>query len=185
MCQDKEATNRVRMYPEGAGYDDGPRWRVETAAGETRLAGLSSYPSRSAVRLGFAPKARRPENARDGLKRSLCVSFISCATTGNSARLRANWPSVASIGMNLSRSADLGTEAAETLRSPSGGVPAARGEAAATSERSERERLAVRWAVEAEVCGAVGCGRSDGLLSVATGDGRRVLCPEHARRWAQ
>ena len=82
-------------------------------------------------------------------------------------------------------SADLTSKAAETLRSPNGGVPAVRGEAAATSERSERKREAVRWAVGAEVCGAVGCGRSDGLLSVATGDGRRVLCPEHARRWAQ
>jgi hypothetical protein len=58
-----------------------------------------------------------------------------------------------------------------------------RGEAAATSERSERKRETVRWAVEAEVCGVVGCGRSDGLLSVATDGGRRVLCPEHARRW--
>ena len=39
---------------------------------------------------------------------------------------------------------ELGTEAAEILISPSGGVPAARGEAAATSERSERERVAGR-----------------------------------------
>jgi len=42
------------------------------------------------------------------------------------------------------RSADLGTEAAETLWCPSGGVPAARAEAVATSERSERYREAVR-----------------------------------------
>ena len=42
------------------------------------------------------------------------------------------------------RSVDLGSKAAETLRSASGGVPAASGEAAATSERSERKRHAVR-----------------------------------------
>ena len=83
------------------------------------------------------------------------------------------------------RSADLGAKAAETLRSPSGGVPAARGEAAATSERSERERQAVRFAVEAVCCGVVGCQRSDGLLRVETPDGPRVLCPAHLRRCRQ
>ena len=169
----------MKVHPEGAGCDDDPRRRLRIAAGGRRWGALSSYPSRSAVRLGFAPKARRSETARDGLKRSLCVSFVSCAATGNSARYCVSW------GTRVHHLAQLGTEAAETLRSPSGGVPAARGEAAATSERSERKREAVRWAVGAEVCGAVGCGRSDGLLSVATGDGRRVLCPEHARRWAQ
>ena len=83
------------------------------------------------------------------------------------------------------RTAELGAKAAATLWCVRRGVPAPNAAAAATSERSERKREAVRWAVGAEVCGAVGCGRSDGLLSVATGDGRRVLCPEHARRWAQ
>ena len=83
------------------------------------------------------------------------------------------------------RSVDLGSKAAETLRSASGGVPAASGEAAATSERSERERRAVRFAVEAVCCGAVGCQRSEGLLRVETPHGPRVLCPAHLRRWGQ
>jgi len=105
---------------------------------------------------------------------SVPVRIVVSAHSGRSAQVLTRYIS-----------ADTTSKAAETLRSASGGVPAASGEAAATSERSERKRRAVRWAVGAEVCGAVGCGRSDGLLSVATGDGRRVLCPEHARRWAQ
>ena len=80
------------------------------------------------------------------------------------------------------------------MRSPNGGVPAVRGEAAATSERSEREReavrsrggaVSVRWAVEAGACGAVGCRRSEGLVRVEADGERRVLCLGHARGWLE
>jgi len=180
VCQDKEVTNRVRVYPAGAGYDDDPRRRLGTAAGETRLMGLSSYSGFSATRLGFAPKARwlytRVSEVESG-------ESIRCGATIAPARRLANWPNIRPCGVTLPRSAQLTSEAAETLWSASGGGPAASGEAAVTRDRRDRERPAVRWAVGAAVCGAVGCGRSDGLLSVATDDGRRVLCPRHARRY--
>ena len=82
------------------------------------------------------------------------------------------------------RSADLGTKAAATLWSASGGVPAASGAAAATRDRRDRERPAVRFAVEAVACGALGCRRSDGLLELRVDGDQRVLCPAHARRWS-
>lgn len=82
------------------------------------------------------------------------------------------------------RSADLGTKAAETLRCASGGVPAASAEAAATRDRRDRERQAVRFAVEAECCGALGCRQSEGLMELRVGGDRRVLCAGCARRWS-
>jgi len=93
-----------------------------------------------------------------------------------------------------SRSADLTSKAGETLRSPNGGVPAVRGEAAVTRDRRDRERPAVaegcgavsmRWAVGADCCGAMGCRESDGLVRVEDGGDRRVLCLWHARRWVR
>jgi len=164
----------VRTHPAGAGYDDDPRRGWDRRRGDVPdwAVVVSSFCPRLNSRFG---SLRRSENVSHGLKRPLCPS----------SRHLANWPNITPFGVTLPHSAQLPSKAAETLRSPNGGVPAVRGEAAATSERSERKRRAVRWAVGAEVCGAVGCGRSDGLLSVATGDGRRVLCPEHARRWAQ
>ena len=83
---------------------------------------------------------------------------------------------------NSLHSADLASEAAETLRSARGGGPASSGEAAVTEGPEGPEREAVRLAVGADVCGAAGCRRTDGLLVVPTAHGRRVLCPLHARR---
>ena len=104
----------MKRHPEGAGCDDDPRRRLRIAAGGRRWEALSSYLTRSAVRKVFSTDARRPENASDAPKR----------------RLR--------------RSAGLTSKAAETLRSASGGVPVASGEAAVTRDRRDRERHAVR-----------------------------------------
>ena len=41
-----------------------------------------------------------------------------------------------------------------------------------------------RAAVGADVCGALGCHETTGLLVVEQGGERRVLCPDHARRWS-
>jgi len=48
---------------------------------------------------------------------------------------------------------------------------------------NEERGGAVRWAVEAAVCGALGCRETEGLLSVRTEEGERVLCAEHAAGW--
>jgi hypothetical protein len=93
---------------------------------------------------------------------------------------RSEWP----------RSADLASEAAETLRSARGGGPASSGEAAVTADRREaNERrcggAVVRFAVDADCCGAVGCREKDDLLLVERDGDRRVLCVTHARGWME
>ena len=171
----------MKRYPAGAGCDDDPRRRWDRRRGDVPdWAVVVSTFCRRPQRL-FAD-ARRPDSPR---RTAESVDLVSCGAT---TRL----PKVGQIGLTscqLSQSRpkrpELGTEAAEILISPSGGVPAARGEAAATSERSERERVAVRFAVEAVCCGVVGCQRSDGLLRVETPHGPRVLCPAHLRRWGE
>ena len=172
----------MKRNPAGAGYDGNPRRRLEIAAGETRLPGLTSYSASIPIAKSFTARC-------DCCKPTYCPvesgEYVRCVAIINTAQSWAEWPNFASIGVGLHRSEQLGTEAAETLRSPSGGVPAARGEAADTSERSERERVAVRFAVEAVCCGVVGCQRGDGLLRVETPHGPRVLCPAHLRRWGQ
>jgi len=42
----------------------------------------------------------------------------------------------------------------------------------------------VRWAVDAAVCGALGCVETEGLVRVEQGAETRVLCLDHARRWS-
>ena len=171
----------MKRNPAGAGCDDDPRRRWDRRRGDVpEWAVVVPFFCRRPQRL-FAD-ARRSISPRRTVESGDLVSC--CVTTG--------LPEVGQIGLTscqLSQSRpkrpELGTEAAETLRSPSGGVPAARGEAAATSERSERERQAVRFAVGAVCCGVVGCQRSDGLLRVETPDGPRVLCPAHLRRCRQ
>jgi len=41
----------------------------------------------------------------------------------------------------------------------------------------------VRFAVEADCCGALSCHETEGLLRVEQDGETRVLCPVHARRW--
>jgi len=43
---------------------------------------------------------------------------------------------------------------------------------------------AVRWALDAAVCGALGCVETEGLVRVEQGGETRVLCLDHARRWS-
>jgi hypothetical protein len=46
-----------------------------------------------------------------------------------------------------------------------------------------RNSSAVRFAVGADCCGALGCRETNGLLMVERGHEQRVLCQYHARRW--
>jgi len=74
-----------------------------------------------------------------------------------------------------------------TLRcARSGGPgPSAAGRAPATGgSRTSGGVVAVRFAVEAVACGAVGCRESAGLLELRADGERRVLCPAHASRWS-
>ena len=48
---------------------------------------------------------------------------------------------------------------------------------------ADLQREAVRFAVDAERCGCVGCGATEGLLEVTTEHGTRVLCPKHVEGW--
>ena len=175
----------MKRNPAGAGCDDDPRRGWDRRRGD--MAGRPVVVPFSCRRpQSFFADARRPDSPR---RTAESVDLVSCPATTNPACCYADWrnfrPSGATFLPGSPRAAELGTEAAEILISPSGGVPAARGAAAATSERSERERQAVRFAVEAVCCGAVGCQRSDGLLRVETPDGPRVLCPVHLRRCRQ
>lgn len=51
-------------------------------------------------------------------------------------------------------------------------------------EKAQR-RLSVRLAVQAVVCGRVGCRNADELLRVTLGPETRVLCSPCARGWLQ
>ena len=146
----------MKRRPERAGRDGNPRRRLEIAAGETRLNGLSSCYCSFPVPIGLTADARRPVSPR---RTAESVGLVGCPNTGSIACERATECTVPStectvpstectvsshLAWGCDKRPELGTEAAEILISPSGGVPAARGEAAATSERSERERVAVR-----------------------------------------
>jgi len=170
----------MRTHPAGAGCDD-PVRRLGTAGRVLRWQALSSYPSSVPVRKAFAADAWRPETTRYGLKRPLYRLSGGCPVWGKVAPNRAIWHHIGPSGATSRHSADLASEAAETLRSVRSGGPGPNGEAAVTRDRRDRERPAVRLAVGADVCGAAGCRRTDGLLVVPTVHGRRVLCPLHAR----
>ena len=174
----------MKRHPAGAGCDDDPRWRWDRRRGDEPERAVVVPFSCRRLNSPFG-SLRRSENASDGLKRSLRLCPLQSISTLKITNPFSQVTVPPHLAQGCPKWAELGTEAAETLRSPSGGVPAARGEAAATSERSERERQAVRFAVEAVCCGVVGCQRSEGLLRVETSDGPRVLCPAHLRRWGQ
>ena len=75
-----------------------------------------------------------------------------------------------------------------TLWCASGGGPAASaaGRAPATGgSQTSGGAVAVRFAPEADVCGALGCRRSRQLVAVGLEGDRRVLCLAHARRWVR
>jgi hypothetical protein len=72
-----------------------------------------------------------------------CEVAVSASEVAVSSSELTERSSESAIGA-VERSADLSSEAAETLRSASGGGPAASGEAAVTRDRRDRERHAVR-----------------------------------------
>jgi len=61
-------------------------------------------------------------------------------------------------------------------------APDPTGGAASRRDLSEK---AVRFAVDAECCGALSCRSSAGLLVVEQGGEERVLCPECAQEWLE
>ena len=135
----------MKRRPESAGRDDDPRRRLGTAAGETTLVGVSSCLSSVAVRKVLSGNARRPIPVVLGLEPPVfggSLQRISCLQRTNSVPFGTGSGHLCRD--IVSRSAELGAEAAEILISPSGGVPAARGEAAAKRDRRDRERRAVR-----------------------------------------
>ena len=172
----------MKRNPAGAGSDDDPRRRWDRRRGGPRGSGVSSYPSSAAVRIVVSAHSGRPCLPR---RTAESADLPNCRVKSDFTKPSVGVMVSSHLAQGCLKWAELGTEAAETLRSPSGGVPVARGEAAATSERSERERQAVRFAVGAVCCGVVGCQRSDGLLRVETSDGPRVLCSAHLRRWGE
>ena len=132
----------MKRYPAGAGCDDDPRRRWDRRRGDE--AGWPVVVPFSCRRLNSPfGSLRRPECALDGLKRCLCRQ-VSDLRDYETVILHDGSVGYIRLISRLGRPVDLASEAAEILISPSGGGPAARGEAAATSERSERERRAVR-----------------------------------------
>ena len=56
---------------------------------------------------------------------------------------------------------------------------------AAPDRASPENAVAVRFAVDAVCCGALGCRCGDGLLSVTVDGETRVLCSDHAVRFVK
>ena len=155
-------TNDVKGCPGEAGRDDDPRWRWDRRRGNQAVTGLSScFASPSAHK--SLPQKR--EAADVGLEGGTEWQLAGATTL------------------------EVGTKRAATLRSVRAAVRGSSGAARATGDRrSPNDRRggggAVRWAVGAEVCGAVGCSRSDGLMRVVVDGESRTLCPVHLRRWS-
>ena len=155
-------TNDVKGCPGGAGRDDDPRWRWDRRRGNQAVAGLSSCFASPSAHKSLPQKREAADDGLDG-----CTEWQLAATT--------------TPGLTSKRAA--------TLRSVRAAVRGSNGAARATGDRrSPNERRggdgAVRWAVGAEVCGAVGCSRSDGLMHVVVDGESRTLCPVHLRRWS-
>ena len=53
------------------------------------------------------------------------------------------------------------------------------------ASRRDPNESAVRFAVDAECCGALSCRSSAGLLEVEQNGEKRVLCPECAQEWLE
>ena len=141
----------MKRHPAGAGCDDDPGRRLRAAAGETTLAGVSSPLSSAAARIVVSAHSGRPYTLYSAGRTGESVGLVGCGSTTEIAE-RATECTVPStectdsshFPAGSSRTAELGTEAAEILISPSGGVPAARGEAAATEGPEGPRRQAVR-----------------------------------------
>ena len=132
----------MKRYPAGAGCDDDPRRRWDRRRGDVPDGAVVVPFSCRRLNSPFG-SLRRSEIALDARKRPLCLLFFDLGDDGfviSSDGLVGYIRLISRLG----RLADLASEAAEILISASGGGPAASGEAAATSERSERKRHAVR-----------------------------------------
>ena len=138
----------MKRYPAGAGCDDDPRRGWDRRRGDV--------PDWAVVVPFFC---RRPQRLFADARRSISprrtvesVGLVGYPNTGGIACDRATELTVRATELTVpshlawgcDKWTELGTEAAEILISASGGGPAASGEAAATSERSERKRHAVR-----------------------------------------
>ena len=88
----------------------------------------------------------------------------NCNTSGNLGHLSGG-----SEVSTCARSGGPGPSAERPYRRPTG--------------REAVNPVRVRWAVSADVCGAIGCRETSGLLKVERGPEKRVLCAHHARRW--
>jgi hypothetical protein len=168
-------------HPAGTGCDDGPRWRWDRRRGDDALTGLSSFSGSATAHKSFSAQREAVESYALGPERP---AYGTCASSGTFARCWANCRYIAPTGSMLSHSADLASKREATLWCARSGGPGPSAASSATSERSERERPAVRWAVGADCCGAVGCSRSDGLMRVVVDGESRTLCPAHLARWS-
>ena len=184
-------TKHVKGRPGAAGRDDDPRRRLRAAARGRRWGALSSRSASPAERKGVSPQVTRLVYAPqrfDTRRFSLSTSVESTATQALGAvddRRRG------ALLDELQSSADarrivLSKRPATLWCARSGGPgPSAAGRAPATNgSRTTGGAVVVRFAVEAECCGRLGCGRSDGLLMVDADGERRVLCARCARRWS-
>ena len=154
-------TNDVKDSPGRAGRDDDPRWRLEIAAG-VAVGGLSSCSASPSAHKSLPQKREAADVSLEG---------------------GTEWQLAGATTL------EVGTKRAATLRSVRAAVRGSNGAARATGDRrSPNDRRggggSVRWAVGAEVCGAVGCSRSDGLMHVVVDGESRTLCPVHLRRWS-
>jgi hypothetical protein len=66
---------------------------------------------------------------------------------------------------------------------PEGDAPQARNDGKRPRVIQSSGVVSVRWAVGADVCGALGCRETGGLLQVEQDGETRVLCPPCARGW--
>ena len=145
----------MKRYPAGAGCDDDPRRRWDRRRGDVPdWAVVVSFSCRRPQRL-FAD-ARRPDSPRRTVE---SAGVVNCPNTGSIACERATGLTVRATELTVPLTEctdsshlawgcdnwpELGTEAAEILISPSGGVPVARGEAAATEGPKGPRRQAGR-----------------------------------------
>jgi len=145
----------MKRHPAGAGYDDDPRRGWDRRRGDE--AGRPVVVSFSCRRpQSFFAEARRSISPR---RTAESVGLVSCPKTGSIAceraaeltvratelTVRATELTVSShLAQGCPKWPELGTEAAETLRSASGGGPAASGEAAATEGPEGPRRQAGR-----------------------------------------
>jgi len=121
---------------------------------------------------GKRPPEHLSFSASDGL--SLSPSAEVSRQSGNPSRGES------------ARCRDFSKRAATLWCARSGGPgPSAAARAPATSgSRTTGGAVVVRFAVEADCCGAVGCRRTDGLVELHVDGDRRVLCARCARRWS-